>query len=347
MTREQFREAILPLSKKEIFYREHPSHISSQYKNSNFTLMNGEKVYHFPDFYNIATPDEALKLCSHIIGTDPERFKVKPLSYLALNKQTRYSVVPLHNHAYIEMNYVYSGSCTAIIDSRTIKLEKGDVCILDKDVVHTIKPLGEKDIVLNLMISQEYFTPSFIGRISNGEGIARFVADSLNDSVNHNRFIHLNLNDSPLSDETIENIFCEYLEPGICYSDVILNYMNLLFTYIARSFHNTTYLSSSRGYIVKIINYIEENCTTCTLEDTARHFSLHPNYLSRAIKNATGSTFKSMVTKNRLKLAEFMLKNTDKNISDIARETGFSNQNQFYKKFTEQYNCTPKEYRNK
>ena len=70
---------------------------------------------------------------------------------LAFNKQTRFGMVPLHRHNYIEMNYVYSGTCVQEINGQTVEMYTGDVTILDRDVVHRVLPTGENDILLNCL----------------------------------------------------------------------------------------------------------------------------------------------------------------------------------------------------
>ncbi len=76
---------------------------------------------------------------------------------LAFNKQTRFGMVPLHRHNYIEMNYVYSGTCVQEINGQTVEMHTGDVTILDRDVVHRVLPTGENDILLNCLMGQNYF----------------------------------------------------------------------------------------------------------------------------------------------------------------------------------------------
>ena len=345
MNRLDFNTLVKPLSKKELDYKFHPKLSSSFYQSLNYTIVDGQKIYSFPNFFSSSDKGKhGLILSDGKSGIDLGEFGSK----LMLNKQTRYSEVPLHTHSYIELNYVYQGHCTTIIDKKEIDLKEGTVCILDKDVVHTIKKLEENDIVLNFIISPEYFTPAFLSRLGEGSFISSFIAQSLETNTMHDKFLILDTSDNPLIKETIENIFCEFLDSSIYSIDIIESLMNVFFIHLARSYiiNKEQTIKSSFSYLSSVIKYIEQNCTTCTLESTAKEFNLHPNYLSRAIKNASGLTFKEVVNKQRLKLSEFMLLNTDMAISDIAEKCGWSNQTQYYKKFTEVYNCTPHKFRN-
>ena len=48
-----------------------------------------------------------------------------------------------------------------------------------------------------------------------------------------------------------------------------------------------------------------------------------------------------------LEEAAYMLRHTDKSISEIMQTLNYSNRTYFYRIFREQYGMTPKEYRNK
>ncbi|WP_149094079.1 AraC family transcriptional regulator [Paenibacillus terrae] len=73
-----------------------------------------------------------------------------------MSKHHRFADMPLHNHDFIEMNYMYSGECRQVIDGREIRLEQGQICILDMNVPHSIYALGENDILVNQQMLSHY-----------------------------------------------------------------------------------------------------------------------------------------------------------------------------------------------
>ena len=97
--------------------------------------------------------------------------------------------------------------------------------------------------------------------------------------------------------------------------------------------------------MVKILQRIEESAATLTLNQLAKDIGYNRNYLSNLIKKRTQTTFKELVTKERLKNAQQLLIATTLPIEEISQYTGFSSKTQFYKKFREQYGQTPKELR--
>lgn len=342
MTKEEFRKLLIPLSKKEKEYQKHPQLSKNFYQGLNEKNPESGQVYHFD------MNSELFSISHGEILPNTNR----PYSHTSLHfsKQTRFSHVPVHSHHYIEMNYVYSGCCTAIINGTSIQLETGDVCIMDVEVVHTIASVQENDTILNCIMEQDYFNRRFTERLANSGVVAKFIADVLNKNSRHNQYIVFHTSDSRTIRDMFEEAFCEYLDPGICSKTVIDSYMTVIFIQLARCYQmakEQEYHNSSRSYMTEILRYIEEHCADCTLAETADRFNFHPNYLSRAIKKDTGKTFKDVVIENRLAQAAFLLKNTPRSISDIAAGCGWSNLKQFYKKFEETYECPPKEYRKK
>lgn len=246
------------------------------------------------------------------------------------------------------MNYVYEGRCTAVINGKRVVMTTGDVCIMDSDAVHTIEPTGEGDIVLNCLMDRHYFTASFVERFSASGPIPRFLSYALSEQRDHSRYLLFHTHQSAFFRDLMEDVFCEYLDPQLCAEGAISSYMNLVFIELVRCYQGemeSEYRQARRSYLTEILRYMDDNCATCTLEETADRFGFHPNALSRMIRRATGCSFKDLITNGRLANAAFLLRSTTQPVHRIAQQCGYSNQSFFYKKFVERYGCTPSEYR--
>lgn len=336
MDKKAFQSLVIPLTDKEQNYQHHPERSSEIYARHNHEDYLSDGVLQF-DFL----PEGHGEIL-------PAQGKTSPNGNLHFSKQTRFSRVPLHRHSYIEMNYVYAGACKAIINGSELQLDAGDVCIMDAGVVHTIAPTQEEDILLNCLMKQPYFNHRFLEQLTNSGTVAKFIAGAMDESSHHNQYMLFHTEGNPLVQELFEDVFCEYLDPGICAEAAIDSYMTLLFIELARCYQQSKeqeYRSQERSYITEVLHYLEEHCDNCSLTAAAEHFNFHPNYLSRAVKKATGKSFKEVVDGNRLSRAEFLLKNTELSVGAIADQCGWSNLRQFYRKFQQEYGCTPKEYR--
>jgi len=68
-------------------------------------------------------------------------------------------------------------------------------------------------------------------------------------------------------------------------------------------------------------------------------------YLSKFVRQATGSTFKQLVNVERMRRAALLLRGTTRPIYEIAEEVGLANLTSFYQRFREYAGCKPQEYR--
>lgn len=345
LDRKTFQKELFPLSEKELRYKDHPEE-TLKYFRSNALLepdpsnSSRQLLFFAP---NNKHPDDLHGMISPNYHHPPAFEK-----NLAFNKQTRFGLVPLHRHNYIEMNYVYAGHCTQVINGKTVEMQTGDVTILDSDVIHQISPTGENDILLNCLMGRDYFTAGFLERLASSGAVPRFLANAMTESNDHNHYLLFHTALSPVFRDLFECVFCEYLDPDLCSTGAIDSYMNLIFIELARCYQGakeSEYRRSNKNYLTEILRYLDDHCVDCTLESAAAHFGFHPNYLSRIIREGTGSTFKDLIADGRLSRAAFLLLTTDSPIGQIANQCGYTNQSFFYKKFQERYGCTPAVYR--
>jgi len=96
----------------------------------------------------------------------------------------------------------------------------------------------------------------------------------------------------------------------------------------------------------EIINYIQANYVTVTLDELSQKFFLSKPYLSKYIKEQSGLTFGENVKKIRMKKAKTLLKNGNMKVESIAESVGYQNVEHFNRLFKKQYGMTPVQYRN-
>ncbi|MCM8710731.1 AraC family transcriptional regulator [Clostridium sp. SYSU_GA19001] len=261
----------------------------------------------------------------------------------------RFSSVTEHHHNYIEMTYVYSGKCHQIINGKHITLNKGEVCILDTNVLHSIIPADENDIIINCMMSKNYLDNILLSRLSGNDLLSSFFIRAIYQSNDFNDYIIFNSGKSEKLTNLMEDVLCEFFDKSLCSDEVINSYMIIIFSELVRIFAENTnsqnYNNLRNTKISDIILYIENNCKNATLASTAEHFHFHPNYLSSIIKKFIGRKFTHILQEAKLKKAGILLKNSDMSVAEIAREIGYENTNFFYDIFKRHYGCTPTEYR--
>lgn len=115
---------------------------------------------------------------------------------------------------------------------------------------------------------------------------------------------------------------------------------------LEKTFQYEEEITKPATLVNKINHYIQEHYT----EDIGRNeiaakFYLAPEYLAKSYKKKTGINLKDYIILYRIEKAKELLKQDDKNVSDIAELVGFANFSYFstiFKKFT---GFTPMEYK--
>lgn len=269
---------------------------------------------------------------------------------IEIRRDSRFTSVPSHIHSNLNINYIYSGECSYIINDIEILLTKGDICIVDRNVIRSKKELSASDIVINISLSNSFFSKEFIMGLGDASILTNFLFSAITQNNRHDGYILFRN-----SDINVINYFNQLiLEYSVndsfsCFS--IESLFSLIFIQLIRNYQKgrtKQILHMSKDVPVNLLNildYIEKNCENCTLENTARIFNYHSKYLSQLIKNTFGKSFKEIQTEQRLKNAAQYLESTGKSINEICNHVGMTNVTQFYKKFRMQYGMTPSEYR--
>lgn len=272
------------------------------------------------------------------------------LEKLSFIKHNRFAPVHSHKHKFIEMSYVYSGEINEVVNGNPISLKKGDLIILDTNVIHSVDMTGPNDIMLNFLINKEYFNNSFFNQLDSENAMADFLLHALYESHKYNTYLIFNTKEY----EFIHNIICklaqELITPNlnstaITDSCIIILFSELLRLYNAQEKTKDNNLPKQAKISIDIANYISSNYETITLTSAAEHFHFTPNYFSNLVKKYTGKNFKDLILDEKLKKSSYLLRNTTLTIEEVMEKAGISNLQFFYKKFKEHYGVTPHKYR--
>jgi len=94
-----------------------------------------------------------------------------------------------------------------------------------------------------------------------------------------------------------------------------------------------------------IINYVEENLSeTITLNSIERKFNTNEKRIQLIFKTGFNTTFNAYLQNIRLEKAINLLKDPDKNITDVVYAVGLTNKSYFSKIFKEKFGLTPSQF---
>lgn len=99
-------------------------------------------------------------------------------------------------------------------------------------------------------------------------------------------------------------------------------------------------------WVNKVKEFINDRpLETISLNKLSLEFSLHPNYIIHKFKEITGYKLSDYLTKIRLEHSIKQLIENEKNLTNIALESGFYDQSHFNRNFKKQLETTPSHFR--
>jgi len=234
---------------------------------------------------------------------------------------------------------VLEGSKVIHFKNQNINVEKNELCFLTQNNYFMSERMHKDSEYKSLVI---YFDDKFIFNLI--EKYKLKVDSSKEEDV---------LSMSYFKDVFLKNsidLFLEYAKVGLNNNLLKLKIEEILLHTLSRKEEGfLSYLKAIKltsGDRNKFI--LEANIDLLqNLDDMCRLTRLSPNQLRNYIKQEYKLSPKSWLDQKRLEQASLMLTNTNKTISEIASEIGYSTVSWFISQFKKHYNLTPKEFRYK
>ncbi|WP_066714695.1 2-isopropylmalate synthase [Clostridium sp. Marseille-P299] len=133
---------------------------------------------------------------------------------------------------------------------------------------------------------------------------------------------------------------------GVGYDEDIIKSSIMALTVAANQLIQLIGTDKKDERIVTIVNYIQAHYKSVTLDDLSEEFYLSKPYLSKYIKEHTGTTFGEIVKEIRINKAKTLLKNNGMTVEAIAENVGYQNVEHFNRLFKRAFGITPVQYRN-
>ena len=264
---------------------------------------------------------------------------------ITLRPHTRFIHFPEHAHDYVEVVYMCEGCTTHIVNGKKIVLEQGDLLFLGQSATHEVCKAGEGDVAVNLIVLPDFFA-STLALIGDEETpLRKFLVDCLCGQNTGPGFLHFHVSQVTPVQNLVENLLCILLWETPNKRKMSQMTMALLFMQLTG--HTETLLNGDQedAAVLRVLRYIETDYVDGSFGELAQQLHYDPSWLSREIKRKTGKTYTQLVQEKRLAQAAFLLKNTDRNIADIAISVGYENISYFHRIFADAYGKSPRHYR--
>lgn len=256
--------------------------------------------------------------------------------------------IPLHFHPEYELTFIIESYGKRFIGDSIENFESGDLIFIGPNLPHFWRndklfySDNEEHRVRLLVI---HFREDFLGKNF-------FNAPEL---YHIRKFLSLSLRGIKITGDTAyfvkEQMIKMHRERGFSRLMILLDVLNRI------ALSKECYPLASEGYknsiniqdadrINKIYEYIVDNFSeNINLDDVSSHVNMSPPSFCRYLRNRLGKPFKQMLTEIRIGHACKELLETEKNIAQIAYESGYNNLSNFNRRFRELKKLSPAEFK--
>ena len=249
-----------------------------------------------------------------------------------------------HLHEFLEIIFIRSGEGVESVGGVDYNVKRGDMLFVNFGREHAFSGHGMEFI--HILLRPEFMSELLI----NSENIFDIFAlpqfASIKGDITPSEIVSFVGSDLVSVTNLVDEMLMEYETKRSGWRTALYGYAEVLFTLLIRRLKESG--RSTDEVREKIENYVEEHLfEKISLSDIASDCFYNPSYFSRKFKSYFGKNLSDYVKERRILRAAALLSGTDRSVSDIATECGFSDKTQFYKLFRAEFGITPAEYRKK
>ena len=257
----------------------------------------------------------------------------------------------IHLHEYIEILYCTRGEYTACLNGNNYDFSEGDMVIINSREVHSF--FGKEKDGAYICIR---FLPEVLYTSSSAAFDMKYVMPFVLNNSKHQRVFKKEEIQNTDIPSLIKGIVDEYNNKQHGFTLAMRANLTLIVLWIIRYWHETKlYISDWTTGDYEMIKRIGEVCEYVNINygddikvsEMAEMANLSYSYFSRVFKQYMKKSFSEYLSYVRILNAEKILASTDKAITDVAMECGFSATSYFIKQFKQQKGISPKQYRRK
>lgn len=258
-----------------------------------------------------------------------------------------FKAVYSHWHKEMEIVYIEKGCGLAKLNKDTLKLQKGDIVLINSGTLHHIKSDRRNILYFKSVVFDLSFLSGTPGDMCQEQILSQIMS-------NQARFVHMIHPEDP-GYPAIENLFSMIFTCHRKKADYY--YMEL-----KGLFYQFFFKMLTGGYIVPEIP--QERKNLAAIKTVIRYMNEHfkeeigvtqlaaltyynENYFMKLFKQYTGKTLTRYLTELRIEKARYLLLQSNLSITEIALETGFNSASYFIRKFQELNGETPQKLRKK
>lgn len=241
------------------------------------------------------------------------------------------TTLPPHLHKYLECIYVTEGNFHLKIASEWKEMHPHDLAVIFPDVIHQFQVEEAMESHAVYVLGTPALSGPFAGILQKYSPRTPVIrGENLHPDISYAFHTLMESEQTPYDFELRQAYFQVLLARTLPVCDLVEK-EELEFSDLA--WRAASYISE---------HFMEE----LSLSDMARKLCVSPYVLSRTFSGILHTGFNQYLNEIRLDYASHLLRTTDKSITSIFINSGFSSQTTFNRAFKEKYRMSPRDYRN-
>lgn len=265
-----------------------------------------------------------------------------------ISKHNRYADYPEHSHQFLELNFMFKGTCHQVINGKHFTLQEGDILLMDSGSRHSISALEKEDILINILFQNSNVSLEWLTQLQGQNSLIYQLLLANSTTHHHSNYLILSTKNNKHVQHIIQQMMTEYFMPHDFSQQIISQYLPILFYELARNLRQIDHsqkIELEETPYLQVLRLIDKHYQDLTLASLAQELNFNKNYLSNLIKEKSGKTFTELITQQKLMKAKLLLQSTRMPIYEIAQSVGFSNKTYFYDKYRAYFGHSPSDDR--
>lgn len=270
-----------------------------------------------------------------------------PVECLDLKKRSDSPDLYAHFHDYVELLYLYDGKLRVWLNGKEYAFNEGELIIINSKESHRLESAAPESRYYVIK-----FNPEILWASNGSAKETRYVLPFLNSSSTHPRVFPASFVSETGIGALVADAVSAWKNRPVGYELLLRGDVLKIFGHVVGCLSDlgveikyTVGSGSLYGIMDNIIDYVNQNFTSCDERELAKRYKVSYSYFSRTFKQMMNMSFKEYINYLRINEAQRLLLTTGKSITDISMEMGFSSPSHFINVFRRHMGRAPKQYR--
>ena len=254
-------------------------------------------------------------------------------------------VIKMHYHDYVEILYGLDCDLTVWCYGTKYNLKSGGLVLVNSKNPHTVT--SNSDCSTYVVIK---FMPQILYAAEQSVLEFKYIIPFITSGDEYKKLFDASEVEGSDIPDIMEKIVYEWERRDYAFEIAVRMYAIRIAVWLLRSWqavhgYNAPGVTPEvLGAIQKSVEYVQKNYSAATSREAAVLCAMSHSYFSRIFKRVMKRSFVDYVNYVRISEAQRMLVGTEKSVTDVALDVGFSTSSYFIDKFRKQVHMTPKQF---